>query len=96
VQYDFGIDGISLLLILLTTFMGIIAVVSSYSAIDHGRRSTTSSCYFCRRHDRHVLRARLLPFYVFWEIMLVPMYFIIGIWGGRGSCTRPSSSSSTR
>ncbi|HXH93846.1 MAG TPA: Fe-S-binding domain-containing protein, partial [Thermoanaerobaculia bacterium] len=38
VKYDFGIDGISLLLILLTTFMGIIAVVSSFAAIDHRQK----------------------------------------------------------
>jgi len=39
----------------------------------------------------------LLLFYVFWELMLIPMYFIIGVWGGaRGASTRRSSSSSTR
>ena len=38
----------------------------------------------------------LLLFYVFWEAMLIPMYFLIGIWGGRGGSTRRSSSSSTR
>jgi NADH-quinone oxidoreductase subunit M len=83
VKYDFGIDGIALLLIILTTFMGIIAVVSSYSAIDH------------RQKEYYVLLLLLQTgmigtfcaldfflFYLFWEIMLVPMYFIIGIWGG--------------
>jgi len=83
VQYDFGIDGISLLLILLTTFMGIIAVVSSYSAIDHRQKEyyilllllqTGMIGTFCALD--------FFLFYVFWEIMLVPMYFIIGIWGG--------------
>ena len=83
VKYDFGVDGIAVLLILLTTFMGIIAVVSSYSAIHH------------REKEYYVLLLMLQTgmigtfcaldfflFYVFWEIMLVPMYFIIGIWGG--------------
>src|SRR5438093_12815419 len=83
VKYGFGIDGIALLLILLTTFMGVIAVVSSFSAIDH------------RQKEYYVLLLLLQTgmigtfcaldfflFYVFWEIMLVPMYFIIGIWGG--------------
>ena len=83
VQYDFGIDGISLLLILLTTFMGIIALVSSYSAIDHRQKEyyilllllqTGMIGTFCALD--------FFLFYVFWEIMLVPMYFIIGIWGG--------------
>jgi NADH-quinone oxidoreductase subunit M len=83
VRYDFGIDGIALLLIVLTTFMGIIAIVSSYSAITN------------RQKEYYVLLLLLQTgmigtfcaldfflFYVFWEIMLVPMYFIIGIWGG--------------
>jgi NADH-quinone oxidoreductase subunit M len=83
VKYDFGIDGIALLLILMTTFFGIVAVVSSYSAIQH------------RQKEYYVLLLLLQTgmigtfcaldfflFYVFWEIMLVPMYFIIGIWGG--------------
>jgi NADH-quinone oxidoreductase subunit M len=83
VKYDFGVDGISVLLILLTTFMGIIGIVSSYSAIHH------------REKEYYVLLLMLQTgmigtfcaldfflFYVFWEIMLVPMYFIIGIWGG--------------
>jgi len=83
VNYDFGIDGIALLLVMLTTFMGIIGVVCSYSAIEH------------RQKEYYVLLLLLQTgmigtfcaldfflFYVFWEIMLVPMYFIIGIWGG--------------
>ncbi len=83
VKYDFGIDGIALLLIILTTFMGLIAIVSSFTSIDN-------------RHKEYYVLLLLLQtgmigtfcaldmflFYVFWEIMLVPMYFIIGIWGG--------------
>src|SRR5947209_10256047 len=84
VKYDFGVDGIAVLLIILTTFMGIIAIASSYSAIDH------------RQKEYYVLMLLLQTgmlgtfcaldfflFYVFWEVMLVPMYFIIGIWGGQ-------------
>src|SRR5437763_2579489 len=84
VKYDFGVDGIAVLLIILTTFMGIIAIASSYSAIDH------------REKEYYVLMLLLQTgmlgtfcaldfflFYVFWEVMLVPMYFIIGIWGGQ-------------
>ncbi|MGA8810635.1 MAG: NADH-quinone oxidoreductase subunit M, partial [Thermoanaerobaculia bacterium] len=68
---------------LLTTFMGIIAIVSSYSAIDHRQKEyyilllllqTGMIGTFCALD--------FFLFYVFWEIMLVPMYFIIGIWGG--------------
>src|SRR3954462_2578605 len=83
VKYDFAIDGIALLLIILTTFMGIIAIVSSYSAIDHRQKEyyilllllqTGMIGTFCAMD--------FFLFYLFWEIMLVPMYFIIGIWGG--------------
>ncbi len=83
VEYNFGIDGIALLLILLTTLTGVIAIYSSFSAIDF------------RQKEYYVLLLMLQTgmlgtfcaldfflFYVFWEVMLVPMYFIIGIWGG--------------
>src|SRR5256714_6957271 len=83
VKYDFGIDGIALLLIVMTTFMGVIAIWSSFTAIDY------------RQKEYYVLLLLLQTgmigtfcaldfflFYVFWEVMLVPMYFIIGIWGG--------------
>jgi NADH-quinone oxidoreductase subunit M len=83
VRYTFGIDGISLLLILLTTLMGVIAVYCSYTAIAE------------RQKEYYVLLLLLQTFmigtfccldfflfYVFWEVMLVPMYFLIGVWGG--------------
>jgi NADH-quinone oxidoreductase subunit M len=83
VDYRFGIDGISLVLILLTTFIGFIAVYCSYTAIQE------------RQKEYYVLLLLLQTFmigtfccldfflfYVFWEIMLVPMYFLIGVWGG--------------
>jgi NADH-quinone oxidoreductase subunit M len=83
VDYHFGIDGISLLLILLTTFIGFIAVYCSYTAIQE------------RQKEYYVLLLLLQTFmigtfccldfflfYVFWEVMLVPMYFLIGVWGG--------------
>ena len=83
VKYDFGIDGISMLLILLTTFMGIIGVVCSYTAIKFREKEyyilllllqTGMIGTFCSLD--------FFLFYVFWEVMLVPMYFLIGIWGG--------------
>ena len=83
VKYDFGIDGISLLLILLTTLTGIVAIVSSFKAIEQRQKEyyilllllqTGMIGTFCALD--------FFLFYVFWEIMLVPMYFIIGIWGG--------------
>src|SRR5712675_110472 len=82
-KYHLGIDGISLLLVMLTTFLGMIAILSSWSAI-HLR---TKEYYILLL----VLQTGMLGvfvsldfflFYVFWEAMLVPMYFLIGIWGG--------------
>jgi NADH-quinone oxidoreductase subunit M len=83
VKYDFGIDGIALLLLLLTTFMGIIAVVSSYSSI-HFREKEYYTLLLLLQTGMLGTFCSLdfFLFYVFWEIMLVPMYFIIGIWGG--------------
>jgi NADH-quinone oxidoreductase subunit M len=84
VRYDFGIDGISLVLVLLTTFMGIIAVVSSYSAIHHREKEYYSLLLMLQTGMIGTFCALdFFLFYVFWEIMLVPMYFIIGIWGGQ-------------
>jgi len=82
VNYHFGIDGISLVLVLLTTLMGIIAVVCSYTAIVERQKEyyvlllllqTFMLGTFCSLD--------LFLFYVFWEVMLVPMYFLIGVWG---------------
>ena len=83
VQFYFGIDGISLLLILLTTLLGFIAVLSSWSAISDRVRE-----YYCYLLILQVgmlgvfMALDFFLFYVFWEVMLVPMYFIIGVWGG--------------
>ena len=83
VKYEFGVDGISMLLILMTTFMGIIAVVSSYSAIHHREKEYYTLLLMLQTGMIGTFCALdFFLFYVFWEIMLVPMYFIIGIWGG--------------
>ncbi len=83
VDYSLGIDGIALLLILLTTFMGLIAIVSSYSAIDQRQKEYYVLLLLLQTGMLGTFCALdFFLFYVFWEIMLVPMYFIIGIWGG--------------
>jgi NADH-quinone oxidoreductase subunit M len=83
VKYSLGIDGISLLLILMTTFMGIIAIVSSYTAIHHREKEYYALLLMLQTGMIGTFCALdFFLFYVFWEIMLVPMYFIIGIWGG--------------
>jgi NADH-quinone oxidoreductase subunit M len=81
-EYFLGIDGISTLLILLTALMGFIAVLSSWSSINE----RVKEFYVCML----VLQTGMLGafmaldfllFFLFWEVMLVPMYFLIGIWG---------------
>jgi len=79
-----GIDGMSLLMVMLTTFITPIALLSSLSSIN-------------KRHKEYYFMFLMLQFgmlgvfmsldmflfYVFWEVILIPMYFIIGIWGGK-------------
>jgi len=83
VRYEFGIDGISLLLILLTTFLGVLAILSSWSAIKIRHREYYVFLLLLQTGMMGVFMALdFFLFYVFWEVMLVPMYFLIGIWGG--------------
>jgi NADH-quinone oxidoreductase subunit M len=81
-QYLIGVDGFSVLLILLTTMMGFIAVLSSWTAI-HER--VKEYYIFLLILQTGMIGAFVsldfLLFFLFWEVMLVPMYFLIGIWG---------------
>ena len=81
-QYLFGVDGFSTLLILLTTLMGVIAVLSSWTAIT---MRVKEYYVFLLALQTGMLGAFMaldfLLFFLFWEVMLVPMYFLIGIWG---------------
>lgn len=84
IGYRLGVDGISLLLVLLTTFLTVIAVVSSQSAITDRHRGYYASLLFLEAGVIGAFVATdVFLFYVFWEVMLVPMYFLIGIWGGK-------------
>ncbi|HVT46013.1 MAG TPA: NADH-quinone oxidoreductase subunit M [Thermoanaerobaculia bacterium] len=83
VKYSFGIDGIALLLVLMTTLVGLIAVYSSFSAITHRQKEYYILLLLLQTGMIGVFCALdFFLFYVFWEVMLVPMYFLIGIWGG--------------
>ncbi len=83
VQYLFGIDGISLLLIVLTTIITAIAIASSFTAITDRTKEYYVSILFLETGMLGVFMSLdFFLFYIFWEIMLVPMYFLIGIWGG--------------
>jgi NADH-quinone oxidoreductase subunit M len=83
VSYFFGVDGISALLILLTTLLGAIAILSSWTAItDRVRQYYVFLLLLQTGMIGTFCSLDMFLFYVFWEVMLVPMYFLIGIWGG--------------
>jgi NADH-quinone oxidoreductase subunit M len=83
VHWHLGIDGISLWLVLLTTFLMPIVMLSTFSAIHKKVREFVIAMLILETGMLGTFFALdLFVFYVFWEIMLVPMYFIIGIWGG--------------
>ena len=83
-RYHLGVDGVSALLALLTTFISLIAIVSAWTSVEKRSREFYAlllaleagmlGTFFC---------LDLLLFYVFWEAMLIPMYLLIGVWGGQ-------------
>jgi len=83
-NYSVGVDGISLWLVMLTTFIMPIAILSTWNAIE---KNTKGFMALALLLETGMLGAfislDLFLFYVFWELMLVPMYFMIGIWGGK-------------
>ncbi len=82
-SYHMGVDGISVLLILLTTLLSLIIIPASWNYIKDRELGFFASFLFLETGMLGTFCARdLLLFYVFWEIMLIPMYFIIGVWGG--------------
>jgi len=83
VDYHVGIDGITLLLIMLTTFLGPLAVLSSWTAIENRTKEYYAFMLMLQTGMLGVfISLDFFMFYVFWEVMLVPMYFLIGVWGG--------------
>jgi NADH-quinone oxidoreductase subunit M len=83
VGYHLGIDGISLLLVLLTTFLTPIALGSAWHAIEDRAKEFAVVMLLLETGMLGVfVSLDLFLFYVFWEGMLIPMYLIIGVWGG--------------
>ena len=83
IQYYLGIDGLSILLVLLTTFLTPISILSTWTAVEE--RVKDFMIFFLLLEVGMVgvfLAQDLFLFYIFWEFTLVPMYFLIGIWGG--------------
>ncbi len=82
-NYHVGIDGISLLLVLLTTLLGPLAVLSSWESISSRVKEYYVFMLMLQTGMLGVfVSLDFFLFYVFWEVMLVPMYFLIGVWGG--------------
>lgn len=83
ITYHLGVDGISMLLITLTTFLSVIAIVGSWNYVDDREIGFFISLLLLETGMLGVFGAMdLFLFYVFWEIQLIPMYFLIGVWGG--------------
>jgi NADH-quinone oxidoreductase subunit M len=81
-EYFIGVDGLSTLLILLTTMVGFIAVLSSWTAItERVKEYYTFILILQTGMIGAFVSLDFLLFFLFWEVMLVPMYFLIGIWG---------------
>src|SRR5215469_14884768 len=81
--YYLGIDGISFLLIMLTTLLGTISILSSWTAIEKGVKEYYIWFLILQTGMLGVFMSLdFFLFFVFWEAMLVPMYLLIGIWGG--------------
>ncbi len=82
-EYFIGIDGLSILLILLTTFLTPLCVLISWNEIKKKTKQFYALLLILETGILGVFVALdLFLFYLFWEVMLIPMYFLIGIWGG--------------
>ena len=83
ISYHLGIDGISLLLVLLTTFLSALALLSSWRAVESRVKEFSITMLLLETGMLGVfVSLDLFLFYVFWEAMLIPMYLVIGVWGG--------------
>jgi len=83
INFQLGVDGLSILLLLLTTFLTPLSILSTWKAVDE--RVKDFMLFFLLLEVGMVgvfLAQDLFLFYIFWEFTLVPMYFLIGVWGG--------------
>src|SRR5690606_20674711 len=82
ISYHLGLDGISLMLVVLTAFLTPIALLSSWESV---HKKVMSFAFFMLLLEASMigvfLAVDLFLFYVFWDAMLIPMYFLIGVWG---------------
>jgi NADH-quinone oxidoreductase subunit M len=83
IQYSLGVDGLSILLLLLTTFLTPLSILSTWTAVEERVKDFMIFFLLLEVGMTGVFLAQdLFLFYIFWEFTLIPMYFLIGIWGG--------------
>jgi len=83
VKYLVGLDGLSILLFMLTTFMGPLVILSSWNSVAKSAKGYYAMLLILQTASLGAFAALdLVVFYVFFELSLIPMYFLIGIWGG--------------
>jgi len=83
INYRLGVDGISLLMLMLTAFLTPLAILASFNSIQEHQKAFYASLLALQTGMMGVFAAMdVFLFYVFWEAMLIPMYFLIGVWGG--------------
>lgn len=82
IHFHLALDGLSLILLLLTFFLGLMSVITSWTEIEHATGFFHFNLMWVLAGVTGVfLSVDLFLFYLFWELMLVPMYFLIAIWG---------------
>jgi NADH-quinone oxidoreductase subunit M len=82
ISYHVGVDGLSLFLVLLTTLLVPVCMISSYGSIGHRAREFVVAMLLLESGILGAFVALdLFLFFVFWELMLIPMYLLIGVWG---------------
>ncbi len=82
INYHIGLDGISLLLFVMTTFLTLICIIASWDVKKHIREYMMAMLALSTGMLGVFISLDLFMFYVFWEFQLVPMYIIVGVWGG--------------
>jgi NADH-quinone oxidoreductase subunit M len=83
VHYQIGLDGYNILLVMLTAFLGPLVTASAFSAINKDVKLFYAMVLLIQFAMMGAFLAQdLFLFYVFWETMLIPMFLMIGIWGG--------------
>lgn len=84
IQYYLGVDGITILMIFLTTLLSMLAILASFTYIQKRQKEFYISMLILETSMVGVfLSLDFFLFYIFWEAMLIPMYLIIGVWGGK-------------